>query len=165
MIAPTDALDARAAAGAGLGVAGHPPLINAACCIAQLGHEGLPVASLQAGQSSDWQGSIGPMQDWCGQFTQHCTLAITSCQSQVRRQHNAILCSSNDRAVLGLGVAANSPLIALCIMQLGCWDLYLQCCLKGSKKSTWQFVQASTMQGIVWLIILTTMMMHMAYIA
>ena len=52
MVAPTNALDAGAAARAGLGVTGHPPLINAACCGAELGHEGLPLASLQAGQSS-----------------------------------------------------------------------------------------------------------------
>ena len=58
VVAPADALDARAAAGAGLGVAGHPPLINAACCLAELGHEGLPFASLQAGQSSDLAGQL-----------------------------------------------------------------------------------------------------------
>ena len=51
VVAPTDALDARAAARAGLGVAGHPPLIKVACCITELGHEGLPFTSLQAGRS------------------------------------------------------------------------------------------------------------------
>ena len=45
-------------------------------------------------------------------------------------------------------------------MQLGCRLCYLRDCLQGSKQFPWQSVQASTLQGLVWLIILILMIAH-----